>query len=110
MAKNAKQQENSETTSIVRHMTELKASTGIEYRMALIAPLIHYDIATFFQFRCATSKEKITPISIDRFVGEIHNANTVSQYTLSFDNLVSMLLTTETKQYIDEINKHYKLT
>ncbi|MDD4575231.1 MAG: AlwI family type II restriction endonuclease [Bacteroidales bacterium] len=109
MAKNSKQQENSETSNIVRHMAELKAVTGIEYRMALIAPLIHYDIATFFQFRCATSKEKIAPISIDKFVDDINKVETVAEYTNNFDSIVDMLLTMETKMYIDKINNKYKL-
>jgi hypothetical protein len=109
MSKNARQQENSETTSIVRHLEEIKEATGINYRMALIAPIIHIDIVRFFKYCCVSNNALIAPLGIDKFVKDVRSAETLKDFTSAFDNAIFLLKNNHEKIYADEINKKFVL-
>ena len=60
---------NNETANVARHVKEETQDTGIEYRAMMIAPYVHPDVASFFQFKASKDKVKIAPLNIDRVVG-----------------------------------------
>ena len=108
MQRSRNQQLNSETTNIVRHINEEKKTTHLEYRTLMIAPVIHIDVADFFQYHVHKGS-KIIPISIERATGLIDDSNTISELNANYDAILCLLASSnDCKTFVDEIN-NYKM-
>lgn len=71
LIKNLKQQINSETTTVSRHLFEIKKKYSKEFQCVFLAPIIHYD--TFRWFRFENKKENLfLPLEISEFIN-LHN-------------------------------------
>lgn len=95
---------NSETANIVRHMKNEMRATKLTYRVMMIAPYVHEDVAEFFQFKASKEKVKIAPINIDSIVGLVYNSDTIKCLCVNFDTIVDDLICNDGKIYIDKIN------
>ena len=105
MIKNKNQQLNAETTSIARHSKELQEKQKIEQRTMLIAPIIHWDVALFFKFCSKEFQSKLAPISIEVFLELIKKSTTLEEFKQNFDLVISKLLSQNSDDYIDFVNK-----
>lgn len=97
---------NNETANIVRHMKDEMRKTQLTYRVMMIAPYVHEDVAAFFQFKACREKVKIAPINIDSIVGLLFESDTVKCLCIKFDNIVNDLINNDEKKYIDKINSY----
>lgn len=97
---------NNETANVARHVKEETQDTGIEYRAMMIAPYVHPDVASFFQFKATKDKVKIAPLNIDRVVGLIYDSEDVKNLGANFDDIVSDLISLDEKGYSDKINTY----
>ena len=97
---------NNETANVARHVKEETAETGIEYRAMMIAPYVHPDVASFFQFKAARDKVKIAPLNIDRVVGLVFDSEKVKDLGTNFDNIVADLISLDEKTFADIINNY----
>lgn len=98
------QQLNNETTNIVRHMQHEMEQTHLMYRVIMIAPYIHVDVASFFQYQAEKKSVKIAPISIDKMVDLVYESNSINNLNENFDIIVSNLISNNEQQFVDEIN------
>lgn len=97
---------NNETANVARHVKKETQDTGIEYRAMMIAPYVHPDVASFFQFKATKDKVKIAPLNIDRVVGLVFDSKIVKDLGANFDAIVSDLLELDEKAYSDKINAY----
>lgn len=102
LMKDYKQQLNSETTSIADHLNSLDINKN--KCSLLIAPLIHYRVAKFFEFTNMCEDATIVASTIEHFIESVKDNNSVSQFIEFIDNLKDLLLTKKDKFYCDEIN------
>lgn len=105
MIKNKNQQLNAETTSIARHSKELQEKHQTQQRTMLIAPVIHWDVALFFKFCSKEFDSKLAPISIDAFLKLIENSPTLEEFKQNFDGVIDKLLSHNSDDYIDYVNR-----
>lgn len=86
LIRNKTQQLNNETTSVIRHLNSNEELNHIENKyISFIAPFVHEDTSTFFDFCIFDSKRKwytvnIKPYTIDEF----------TDITLAKNNLIDM--------------------
>lgn len=97
---------NNETANVARHVKEETQDTGIEYRAMMIAPYVHPDVASFFQFKASKDKVKIAPLNIDRVVGLVFDSEKVKDLGANFDDIVADLIVLDEKAYSDKINSY----
>ena len=102
------QQLNNETSNIVRHVKEEEEKMHLHYRVMMIAPRVHSDIADYFQYRSDRDHLKIIPLSIERTIGLFQDSETLNQLGINYDVILQLLLTTAAQVYTDKINA-YKL-
>lgn len=96
---------NNETANVARHVKEETQDTGIEYRAMMIAPYVHPDVASFFQFKASKDNVKIAPLNIDRVVGLVFDSEKVKDLGNNFDGIVADLLQLTENEYADKINQ-----
>ena len=48
------QQLNSETTNIARHVKRQKEEHNLDYRVMMVAPYVHSDVADYFMYKLKT--------------------------------------------------------
>lgn len=102
------QQLNNETSNIVRHVKEEEEKMHLRYRVMMIAPRVHSDIADYFQYRSDRDNLKIIPLSIERTIGLFQDSETLNQLGINYDVILQLLLNTAAQVYTDTINT-YKL-
>lgn len=95
---------NSETTNVARHVKAEMKETGLKFRAAMIAPLVHPDVASFFQFAIHKNGVQIAPINIDRAVGLFHDSSDVKALGANFDKIVEELTQLDDTSYSDKMN------
>ncbi len=95
---------NSETTNVARHVKAEMKDTELTYRAAMIAPYVHPDVASYFQFTIIKNNVQIAPISIDRAVGLFHDSSDVKTLGTNFDKIVDDLKQLDEKSYSDKVN------
>lgn len=100
------QQLNNETSNIVRHVKDEEAKTNLHYRVMMIAPRVHSDIADFFQYKSDREQLKIAPLSIERTLGLFRDSETLQQLGVNYDIILQLLLTQSVQVYTDTINAY----
>lgn len=106
MLTSRQQQQNSETTNIVRHVKDEESKTKLKYRVMMIAPCVHNDVADFFQFKAVREGVKITPITIERTIGLLKESNTLQDLGLNYDEILQLLVNNDVEVYSDIINAY----
>lgn len=106
MQRGKNQQLNNETANIVRHMQNEMQQTKITYRVMMIAPYVHIDVANYFQYEADKKSVKIAPLSIDKIVGLVYESKSISELNNNFDTIVNFLINSNEQQYIDKINNY----
>lgn len=97
---------NSETTNVARHVkTEMK-ETGLTYRAMMIAPYVHSDVTSYFQFTISKNEVQIAPINIDRAVGLFHDSSDICSLGNNFDKIVDELKQLDEISYSDNMNSY----
>ena len=97
---------NSETTNIVRHVKTESKQTGLTYRAAMIAPCVHPDVVSYFQFTVSKNEVKIVPINIDMAVGIFYASPNLSTLGNNLDKMVHELKGTDENSYADMVNNY----
>lgn len=102
------QQENAETTSVARHAAEEKKKFNIDFRVAMIAPRVHIDVANYFCYNSFVNDVKMTTLSIDRTVGMLSESANIQQLNDNFDVLFSCMFNNQKnlEVYIDAVNQY----
>lgn len=73
-----KQQLNSETTAIAEHLNELHIDK--QKCSLLIAPIIHYRVANFFQYTNSVESTTIVASTIEHYIKSIEEDNSVEEF------------------------------
>lgn len=100
------QQQNSETSNIVRHVKDEESKTPFRYRVMMVAPRVHADIADYFQYKAEKEDANIIPITIERAVGLFKDSAMLQELNLNYDSLLHFLLQQSTQVYSDTINAY----
>ena len=106
MLTSRQQQQNSETTNIVRHVKNEESKSKLRYRVMMIAPCVHNDVADFFQFKAIKEGVKITPITIERTVGLLEDSKTLQDLGINYDEILRLLVENDIDIYSDVINAY----
>lgn len=106
MQKGRNQQLNNETTNIVRHVEIEKEKTGLDFRVLMIAPVIHIDVTRFFKYMVVSEDAKIIPASIERSTQLFIDNSQIESLNRDFDNLVEHMKETDLKVFVDEMNAY----
>ena len=106
MLTSRQQQQNSETTNIVRHVKEEESKTNLKYRVMMIAPCVHDDVADFFQFKAIREDVKITPVTIERTVGLFMDSETLQLLGINYDEILQLLKNSSVAIYTNEMNSY----
>ena len=102
LMKDYKQQLNSETTSIADHLNSL--DTNKEKASLLIAPLIHYRVASFFKYINATEDTTIVASTIEHYIEMVKDNSSISDFITFINKLKGLMENTKDKEYCDRIN------
>jgi hypothetical protein len=88
MIRNRAQQENNETTTVARHLNDIKKLRKKLYRGTMIAPYIHRDTLQFFLFTSQKEDVKLIPMSIGFFLKILmtEKSNQFDEFIVNFDN------------------------
>lgn len=97
---------NSETSNVARHVKDEMAETGLQYRAMLIAPRVHPDVVSFFQFTISKNEVKIAPLNIDRTVGLFYDSDDIKSLGVNFDSIVEDLKQLDEISYSDKVNSY----
>lgn len=100
------QQLNNETANIVRHVKDEESKTNLKYRVMMIAPRVHSDVADYFQYKADRESLKITPLSIERTVGLFKESDTLPKLGVKYDDILNLLLNSSVQVYTDTINAY----
>ena len=106
MITSRQQQQNSETTNIVRHVKEEESKTKLKYRVMMVAPCVHDDVADFFQFKAIREDVKITPVTIERTVGLFMDSETLQSLGINYDEILQLLKNNSISIYTDKMNSY----
>lgn len=106
MQKGRNQQLNNETTNIVRHVEIEKEKSGLDFRVLMIAPVIHIDVTRFFKYMVVSEDAKIIPASIERSTQLFIDNSQIESLNRDFDNLVEHMKETDLKVFVDEMNAY----
>jgi len=95
---------NSETTNIVRHLkNEERKYPNLQFRVFMVAPRVHSDVADFFKYKAQTENVKILPLTITKTVYIIKDNQTILSLNKESDLLVERLIANKDK-FVDEVN------
>lgn len=97
-----KQQLNSETTSIADHLNELHIDK--QKCSLLIAPIIHYRVANFFQYTNSVESTTIVASTIEHYIKSIKEDNSVEEFVDFINRLKELLESNKDKDYCDKVN------
>ena len=100
------QQLNNETSNIVRHVKDEESKTNLHYRVMMIAPRVHEDVARFFKFEAQEDEAKITPVTIERTLGLFQDSETLRELGINYDEILQLLLSNKVQVYTDTINAY----
>lgn len=97
---------NSETSNVARHVKDEMSATGLQYRAMMIAPRVHPDVVSFFQFTISKNEVKIAPVNIDRTVGLFYDSDSIKSLGVNFDSIVEDLKRLDENSYSEKINSY----
>lgn len=100
------QQLNNETSNIVRHVKDEESKSRLQYRVMMIAPRVHEDVARYFKFEASEDEAKITPVTIERTIGLFKDSETLQELGVNYDIILNLLLTQKVQVYTDAINSY----
>lgn len=100
------QQLNNETSNIVRHVKNEESKTNLHYRVMMIAPRVHEDVARYFKFEAVEDDAKIAPLTIERTLGLFNDSDNLQQLGINYDVILNLLLTQKVQVYTDAINAY----
>ena len=100
------QQSNSETTNVARHAREEEQKLKIGFRVVMVAPRVHADVADFFRYKVITDNARLMPLSIERTVGLINESETITILNANYDQLIKLLKEAQCNVFADTINKY----
>ncbi len=106
MQRSRSQQLNNETTNIVRHVKEQEKKDNTSYRVSMIAPSVHTDVADYYQYQADAKSVKITTLSIERVVGLFDESKTVKELNNNFDKLVDDLINLQPEEFAEKVNTY----
>lgn len=100
------QQLNSETMNIARHAkTEMREYTDSEFRVMMVAPKVHTDVALMYYLMYTSEQVKMLPTTIDRILFLVNKSQTISNLNSNFDlDLDSMRESKD--EYVENVNSY----
>lgn len=100
------QQLNSETMNIARHVkTEMNIYKDSEFRVMMIAPKVHTDVALMFYLMDISEQVKMIPTTIDRTLFLVNKSLTISNLNSNFEiDLNDMKKSRD--EYVEKINSY----
>ena len=100
------QQLNNETSNIVRHVQEEESKSNLNYRVMMIAPRVHEDVARYFKFEATEDEAKITPLTIERTIGLFKDSETLNDLGVNYDDILNLMLSSKVQVYTDTVNAY----
>lgn len=98
------QQLNNETSNIVRHVQDEELKSNLNYRVMMIAPRVHEDVARYFRYEAKEGEAKIAPVTIERTIGLFKDSETLRALGINYDQILDLLVSQSVQIYTDTIN------
>lgn len=100
------QQLNAETTSVARHAEVEKKKSGLEFRIMMVAPRIHVDVADYFVYNAERKNVKMTTLSIAKVVGLFADSPEIEILKTNFDQVFDKMMSNvkDLSVFVDYIN------
>ncbi len=100
------QQLNAETTSVARHAEVEKKKSGLEFRVMMVAPRIHVDVADYFVYNAERKNVKMTTLSIAKVVGLFTDSPEIESLKTNFDQVFDKMMSNvnDLSVFVDYIN------
>lgn len=100
------QQSNAETSNVARHAREEEQRMKISYRVMMVAPRVHSDVADYFLFKVEREGVKMITLSIERTVGLFMESDTIPVLNVNYDTILNDLKTMGCVQFADKVNSY----
>lgn len=97
---------NSETTNILRHTRELTTRTNVEYRVMMVAPVVHVDVADYFKYNVFTNEAKILPATVEKATGMLISNNSIKELNQEFDLDIENIKSMSVEDFVDLVNAY----
>lgn len=105
MQRGRSQQLNNETTNIARHVRKENQGGVVNYRVIMVAPVVHPDVIDYFKYASFSNKVSLLTSTINRVVGLFNDSSTVNELNENFDIVFNKMMTSEIEEFADLINK-----
>ena len=102
------QQTNAETTSIARHAEVERRRSGLEFRVMMVAPRIHVDVADYFCYNAERKEVKMTTLSIAKVVGLFADSPEIENFKTNFDQVFEKMISNvkDLSVFVDYVNMY----
>lgn len=106
MITSREQQSNAETSNVARHAREEEQRMKINYRVMMVAPRVHSDVADYFLFKVEREGAKMVTLSIERTVGLLMDSDTIPVLNVNYDTILNDLKTLGCVRFADKVNQY----
>lgn len=103
--RNRKQQTNSETTTVARHLAQ-SSSKEMKAKAILVAPYIHEDTIRYYRFESATENVTLVPITIDMLLKVVDKSLDIKQFDVFIEEISNKLKNDSIEEYKKFISKY----
>ncbi len=104
MQRGRNQQLNSETTNIARHVKKEKEEHNLDYRVMMIAPYVHSDVADYFMYKLKTEGVKLTTLTISKTIDLMMVSNDIPNLNDNYDKIIDLMKVTDATSFANLIN------
>ena len=104
MQRGRNQQLNSETTNIARHVKNEKNNHNLDYRVMMVAPYVHPDVADYFMYKLKTENVKLTTLTIAKTIDLILESNDILNLNINYDEIIDFMKITDSTSFANSIN------
>ena len=106
MQRGRSQQLNSETTNIARHVRKENQGGVVNYRVMMVAPVVHPDVIDYFKYASHTNNVSLLTATINRVVGLFNDSPSISYLNDNFDVIFAKMMNSDIEDFADIVNKY----
>ncbi|MBG0762776.1 AlwI family type II restriction endonuclease [Acholeplasma laidlawii] len=95
---------NNETTNIVRHVDNEKKSSGLDFRVSMVAPVVHRDVADYFLYQVNQRDIKMLPMTISKATQVLLESKNIKMLNMNFDMILEDFKKSDLTSFVDRMN------
>ncbi len=106
MQRNRSQLLNYETTNIVRHYMKEKEKSGLDFKIMLVAPVIHCDVADYFKYQANSCHVNIIPATIEKCTQLFIDNKDIESLNAEFNIIINEFKNSDLTYFVDKMNNY----